>query len=79
MNEIIMQGTVWGSLFCTVSIDQLGKKAYAMPDILYNYKGVQIPPLGMVDDKCGKHSMYEPNSEHIYRDQEIKAVKAEMF
>ena len=50
MNEIIMQGTVWRSLFCTVSIDQLGKKAYAMPDILYNYNGVQIPPLGMVDD-----------------------------
>ena len=50
MNEIIMQGTVWGSLFCTVSIDQLGKKAYEMPDILYKYNGVDIPPLGMVDD-----------------------------
>ena len=50
MNEIIMQGTVWGSLFCNVSIDKLGKKAYAMPDILYNYNGVQIPQLGMVDD-----------------------------
>ena len=36
MNEIIMQGTVWGSLFCTFCIDQLGKKAYAMPDNLYN-------------------------------------------
>ena len=50
MNEIIMQGTVWGSLFCTVSIDQLGKKAYEMPDLLYKYNGVDIPPLGMVDD-----------------------------
>ena len=22
----------------------------AMPELLYNYKGVQVPPLGMVDD-----------------------------
>ena len=50
MSEIIMQGTVWGSLFCTASIDQLGKKAYEMPEILYKYNGVDIPPLGMVDD-----------------------------
>ena len=35
MNEIIVQGTVRGSLLCTVSIDQLGKKAYEMPDLLY--------------------------------------------
>ena len=50
MSEIIMQGTVWGSLFCTVSIDQLGKQAYTNTDILYKYNGVPIPPLGMVDD-----------------------------
>ena len=50
MSEIIMQGTVWGSLFCTVTIDQLGKSAYEKPDILYKYNGVPIPPLGMVDD-----------------------------
>ena len=50
MSEIIMQGTVWGSLFCTVSIDQLEKKTYEMPDILYKYNGVDIPTLGMVDD-----------------------------
>ena len=50
MSEIIMQGTVWGSLFCTASIDQLGKKAYEMPEILYKYNGVDIPPLGMVND-----------------------------
>ena len=50
MSEIIMQGTVWGSLFCTVSIDKLGKESYTKPDMLYKYNGVPIPPLGMVDD-----------------------------
>ena len=45
-----MQGTVWGSLMCTSTMDNLGKLAYSRPDILYKYKGIDIPPLGMVDD-----------------------------
>ena len=45
-----MQGTVWGSLMCTSTMDKLGKTAYENPDILYKYNGVPIPPLGMVDD-----------------------------
>ena len=45
-----MQGTVWGSLMCTTSMDKLGKIAYSMQDSLYKYKGVPVPPLGMVDD-----------------------------
>ena len=45
-----MQGTVWGSLFCTNSMDKLGKLAYSMPNMLYKYNGVPIPPLGMIDD-----------------------------
>ena len=50
ISEVIMQGTVWGSLFCTVTMDKLGKLAYSMDDDLYKYKGVSIPPLRMVDD-----------------------------
>ena len=49
INEVIMQGTVWGSLFCTVTMDKLGKQVYSMPELLYQYKGVGVPPLGMVD------------------------------
>ena len=45
-----MQGTVWGSLLCTSSIDMLGKSSDSTPQTLYQYKGVPIPPLGMVDD-----------------------------
>ena len=45
-----MQGTVWGSLICTSTMDQLPKLAYKNPEDLYMYKGVSIPPLEMVDD-----------------------------
>ena len=50
IKENIMQGTVWGSLMCTCTMDNLSKEAYRNPDELYKYKGVSIPPLEMVDD-----------------------------
>ena len=40
ISDIVMQGTVWGSLMCTSTMDNLGKQAYSQPDILYKYKGV---------------------------------------
>ena len=43
--KIIMQGTVWGSLFCTATIDKLSHQAYADKTLLYKYKGeVSVPP-----------------------------------
>ena len=60
--NIIMQGTVWGSMFCTATVDKLSQKAYAEKEMLYKYKGeISVPPLGMVDDvltvqKCGSTS-----------------------
>ena len=46
-----MQGTVFGSLLCTTTMDQLGKLCYQDENLLYKYKGkVQVPTLGMVDD-----------------------------
>ena len=50
ISDTIMQGTVWGSLLCTSTVDTLGKKCYEQKYKLYMYKGVPIPPLGMVDD-----------------------------
>ena len=50
ITNTIMQGTVWGSLLCTSTVDMLGKISYSTPQTLYTYKGVPIPPLGMVDD-----------------------------
>ena len=51
IKNIIMQGTVWGSLLCTATMDRLGKQIYRNPDLTYKYKGVvETPSLGMVDD-----------------------------
>ena len=51
IQDIIMQGSVWGSLCCVVLMDKLGKMAYNNPELLYHYKGlVGVPPLQMVDD-----------------------------
>ena len=62
MKNIIMQGTVWGSIFCTNTMDKLPKKLYKYSELLCKYKGeVTVPPLEMVDDiltvqKCGMAS-----------------------
>ena len=51
IQNVIMQGTVWGSLCCTTSMDKLGKHVYDHEELIYKYKGkVKIPSLGMVDD-----------------------------
>ena len=58
-----MQGTVWGSLLCTSTVDMLGKISYSTPQTLYQYYGVPIPPLGMVDDIICVTNV--ENSEHM--------------
>ena len=51
IQNVVMQGTVWGSLCCTTTMDKLGKYVYKDQDLLYKYKGVvDTPTLGMVDD-----------------------------
>ena len=51
IRNIIMQGTVWGSLLCTSTMDRLGQLMYSDPKLIYKYKGVvDTPSLGMVDD-----------------------------
>ena len=51
ISKIIMQGTVWGGLCCTVLMDKLGKIFYDKPELMHKYKGlVPVPPLEMVDD-----------------------------
>ena len=51
IQNIIMQGGVFGPLQCTTSMDKLAKEVYSRPDLLYLYKGaVEVPPLLMVDN-----------------------------
>ena len=46
-----MQGLVWGSLFCTTTMDKLGQISYEDENLLYKYKGiVAVPSICMVDD-----------------------------
>ena len=59
ISNVIMQGIVWGSMYCTTTMDKLGKFIYENPDSLSKYTGlVDVPALEMVDDiidiqKCG--------------------------
>jgi hypothetical protein len=63
IKNVVMQGTVWGSLFCTTTMDKLGKLSYGSEELLNKYKDqVNIPSLGMVDDvlsiqKCSVDSV----------------------
>ena len=59
INEIVLQGEVFGPLQCSVQIDTFGKQCLAEEKYLYQYRDcVGIPPLAMVDDvlaisECG--------------------------
>ena len=54
IRNIIMQGSVWGSLCCVVLMEKLGKLVYSKPELLHFYKGiVAVPTLQMVDDILG--------------------------
>ena len=58
-----MQGTVWGGLQCTNSLNQLCKNVLNEEEIMYKYRGVvAVPPLEMIDDiitavECGPKSV----------------------
>ena len=76
IRNIILQGSVWGSLCCVVLMEKLGKFAYNNPDLLYYYKGlVGTPPLQMIDDvmgiqKCSQKSMKLNKSINTFIDLE---------
>ena len=51
IRNVIMKGTVLGSLLCTSKMDKLPQEVSANKDFLYKYKGkVDVPPIEMVDD-----------------------------
>ena len=65
LTNMEMQGSVWGSLKCTTTMDQLNKIILPQQKLTYCYKGdenIKIGVLGMVDDnlaisKCGINSL----------------------
>ena len=65
VNNVIMQGTVWGSLKCTTQMDEMNKIMTKDKSLQYKYKNdaeISIGVLGMVDDtlaitECGDESI----------------------
>ena len=61
--EIVMQGSTWGPLECSNSLDKIGKICEENREHLFNYKNmVKVPILTMVDDtfaiaECGQKSV----------------------
>jgi Pyruvate/2-oxoacid:ferredoxin oxidoreductase gamma subunit len=61
VRNVIMQGSVWGSLKCTTQMDKLNKICKEKNSLQYHYKrdtNITIGVLGMVDDtlvpaECG--------------------------
>ena len=53
VKDVVMQGSIWGSLKCTTLMDTLNKTAISDPSLQYLYKGdptIPIGVMGMVDD-----------------------------
>ena len=65
VKNVIMQGTVWGSLKCTTQMDELNKTMNKDKMLQYNYKNdsnINIGVLGVVDDtlavsECGNKAI----------------------
>ena len=62
---MVMQGSVWGSLKCTTTLDTMNKTAMSDKSLQYLYcddPNIPIGVLGMIDDtlavtKCGKEAI----------------------
>ena len=53
VKDVVIQGSIWGSLKCTSVMDTLNRTAITDPSLQYHYKGdptIPIGVLGMVDD-----------------------------
>ena len=65
VKNVEIQGSVWGSMKCTNTMDQLNKIILKQDHLTYHYKGdenIKIGVLGMIDDtlsisKCGTPSI----------------------
>ena len=59
ITNAIIQGDVFGPMFCGIQVDEIGKECIEAEKYTYKYKGeVVIPPLSMLDDllcisECG--------------------------
>ena len=65
LNKVVMQGSVWGGLKCTATMDKLNKLMQKKDSLMYKYRedpDIGIGVLGMIDDnlgisECGNNSV----------------------
>ena len=68
IENIVIQGDVFGPVFCSKQVDLFGQECFQKSENTYIYRGeVEIPPLSMVDDiltisECG----YKTSMVHGY-------------
>ena len=74
VNNVVMQGSVWGGLKCTTQMDTLNKIMKSKEELTYSYIGNTTIPmgvLGMVDDtlviaECGVKSVEKNTVVHSF-------------
>ena len=75
IKNLIMQGTVFGSIICSTVMDKLAKIFYQDKNLLYMYKSVvEVPVLGMVDDvlnvaKCSEQAILSNSTINTFMEQ----------
>ena len=73
MSNLELQGSVWGNLKCTVSMDKVNKVMLAEDDLTYHYRGdTDIKLLGMIDDTL-------PGNLKVWNSSYTKECSAEFF
>ena len=51
LSQLVLQGSVFGPIKCSVQMDTLGRDCLAEDKGLYKYKGmISVPPLALIDD-----------------------------
>ena len=83
VKELVMQGSVWGSLKCSTTMDKLNKEMLKEDTLKYYYqkdKDIPIGVLGMVDDtidisECG-HQAVQKNAilNSFFRKSKIRII-----
>ena len=74
VKDVEIQGSVWGSIKCTTTMDQLNKILLQQEQLIYSYKGDQNIKIGVLGVHFEMWKHISPKKLHfklIYRDPEV--------
>ena len=85
VKDVEMQGSVWGSIKCTTTLDKINQFMLDNDELKYRYKGdtnIDIGVLGMVDDtiaisKCGIRSIQKNTTLNSFIEAERLTLSSE--